>query len=100
MEQVTPILAAAGAGDAQMAEQLLPLVYEELRRWQFDTCVQVPMFNRRAIHFNVIVVCWRTPQAICTFSGPPLRRRLSSASVRPRRRNCPCTRPSAWSASA
>ena len=31
-EQVTQILSAAGAGDAQAAEQLLPLLYEELRR--------------------------------------------------------------------
>ena len=31
-EQVTQILDAAGAGDAQAAEKLLPLVYEELRR--------------------------------------------------------------------
>jgi RNA polymerase sigma factor (TIGR02999 family) len=31
-EQVTQILEAAGAGDAQAAEKLLPLVYEELRR--------------------------------------------------------------------
>lgn len=30
--QVTQIIEAAGAGDAQAAEQLLPLVYEELRR--------------------------------------------------------------------
>lgn len=30
--QVTQILEAVGAGDAQAAEQLLPLVYEELRR--------------------------------------------------------------------
>lgn len=31
-EQVTRILEAAGAGDEQAAEKLLPLVYEELRR--------------------------------------------------------------------
>ncbi|MGA2655927.1 MAG: sigma-70 family RNA polymerase sigma factor [Verrucomicrobiota bacterium] len=31
-EQVTQILDAVGAGDAQAAEKLLPLVYEELRR--------------------------------------------------------------------
>jgi len=31
-EQVTQILEAVGAGDAQAAEKLLPLVYEELRR--------------------------------------------------------------------
>jgi RNA polymerase sigma factor (TIGR02999 family) len=31
-EQVTQILAAAGAGDERAAERLLPLVYEELRR--------------------------------------------------------------------
>lgn len=31
-EQMTQILEAVGAGDAQAAEQLLPLVYEELRR--------------------------------------------------------------------
>jgi len=31
-EHATQVLAAAGAGDAQAAEQLLPLVYEELRR--------------------------------------------------------------------
>src|SRR3974390_2430699 len=31
-EQVTQILDAAGAGDEQAAEKLLPLVYEELRR--------------------------------------------------------------------
>jgi RNA polymerase sigma factor (TIGR02999 family) len=31
-EQVTRILNAVGAGDAQVAEKLLPLVYEELRR--------------------------------------------------------------------
>ncbi len=31
-EQVTQILEAAGAGDPQAAEKLLPLVYEELRR--------------------------------------------------------------------
>ena len=31
-EQVTHILEAAGAGDAQAAEKLLPLVYDELRR--------------------------------------------------------------------
>ena len=30
--QVTQILEAAGAGDAQAAEKLLPLVYDELRR--------------------------------------------------------------------
>ena len=30
--QVTQILEAVGAGDARAAEQLLPLVYEELRR--------------------------------------------------------------------
>lgn len=30
--QVTRILEAVGAGDPQAAEQLLPLVYEELRR--------------------------------------------------------------------
>ncbi|SPE52656.1 hypothetical protein SBV1_1570026 [Verrucomicrobia bacterium] len=32
LEPVTPILAAVGAGDHQSAEQLLPLVYNELRR--------------------------------------------------------------------
>ena len=32
VEPVTEILDAAGAGDAQAAEKLLPLVYEELRR--------------------------------------------------------------------
>jgi RNA polymerase sigma factor (TIGR02999 family) len=31
-EQITQILNAAGAGDAHAAEQLLPLVYDELRR--------------------------------------------------------------------
>jgi RNA polymerase sigma factor (TIGR02999 family) len=31
-EQVTQILEAVGAGDAQAAEKLLPLVYEELRK--------------------------------------------------------------------
>src|ERR1017187_109651 len=31
-EPVTQILEAVGAGDAQAAEKLLPLVYEELRR--------------------------------------------------------------------
>ena len=31
-EQVTQILDAVGAGDAQAAEKLLPMVYEELRR--------------------------------------------------------------------
>jgi RNA polymerase sigma factor (TIGR02999 family) len=31
-EQVTQILEAVGAGDAQAGEKLLPLVYEELRR--------------------------------------------------------------------
>jgi RNA polymerase sigma factor (TIGR02999 family) len=31
-EQVTQILEAVGAGDAQAAEKLLPLVYDELRR--------------------------------------------------------------------
>ena len=31
-EQVTQVLEAAGAGDERAAEQLLPLVYEELRR--------------------------------------------------------------------
>src|SRR5271163_4759822 len=31
-EQVTQILDAVGAGDAQAAEKLLPLVYEELRK--------------------------------------------------------------------
>lgn len=31
-EQVTQILAAARVGDPQAVEQLLPLVYEELRR--------------------------------------------------------------------
>jgi len=31
-EQVTQVLDAVGAGDAQAAEKLLPLVYEELRR--------------------------------------------------------------------
>jgi RNA polymerase sigma factor (TIGR02999 family) len=31
-EQITQILDAIGSGDAQAAEQLLPLVYEELRR--------------------------------------------------------------------
>src|SRR5208283_2292122 len=31
-EQVTQILDAVGAGDAQAAEKLLPLVYDELRR--------------------------------------------------------------------
>jgi DNA-binding GntR family transcriptional regulator len=31
-EQVTQILDAVGAGDPQAAGQLLPLVYEELRR--------------------------------------------------------------------
>jgi len=31
-EQVTAILAAVGAGDKQAAEELLPLVYNELRR--------------------------------------------------------------------
>ena len=31
-EQVTQILDAVGAGDTRAAEQLLPLVYEELRR--------------------------------------------------------------------
>jgi RNA polymerase sigma factor (TIGR02999 family) len=31
-EQVTQILDAVGAGDAQAAEKLMPLVYEELRR--------------------------------------------------------------------
>src|SRR5579863_2571218 len=31
-EHITQILEAAGAGDTQAAEQLLPLVYEELRR--------------------------------------------------------------------
>ena len=30
--QVTQILEAVGAGEAQAAEKLLPLVYEELRR--------------------------------------------------------------------
>src|SRR5262245_51011338 len=32
MNDVTRILAAAGAGDPRAAEQLLPLVYDELRR--------------------------------------------------------------------
>jgi len=32
LEQLTQILQAAGAGDEQAAEQLLPLVYDELRR--------------------------------------------------------------------
>src|SRR5262249_8372704 len=32
MNQVTRILASIGHGDAQAADQLLPLVYEELRR--------------------------------------------------------------------
>jgi RNA polymerase sigma factor (TIGR02999 family) len=31
-EQLTEVIEAAGAGDAQAAEQLLPLVYDELRR--------------------------------------------------------------------
>jgi hypothetical protein len=31
-EQVTQILDAAGAGDPQAAEKLVPMVYEELRR--------------------------------------------------------------------
>ena len=30
-EQLTQVIEAAGAGDAQAAEKLLPLVYEELR---------------------------------------------------------------------
>jgi len=32
MNEVTQILTAIGAGDSQAAEQLLPLVYDELRR--------------------------------------------------------------------
>ncbi len=41
-EQVTQILAAAGLGDPQAAEQLLPLVYEELRRLAAAKMAQQP----------------------------------------------------------
>jgi RNA polymerase sigma factor (TIGR02999 family) len=40
--QVTQILEAVGAGDAQVAEQLLPLVYEELRRLAAAKMAQQP----------------------------------------------------------
>jgi RNA polymerase sigma factor (TIGR02999 family) len=41
-EHVTQILAAVGAGDQQAAEQLLPLVYDELRRLAAARMAQVP----------------------------------------------------------
>jgi RNA polymerase sigma factor (TIGR02999 family) len=41
-EQLTQILDAVGAGDAQAAEKLLPLVYEELR------CLAAPKMAREA----------------------------------------------------
>jgi RNA polymerase sigma factor (TIGR02999 family) len=41
-QQVTQILQAVGAGDAQAAENLLPLVYEELRRLAAARMAQAP----------------------------------------------------------
>ena len=41
-EQVTQILEAAGAGDTQAAERLLPLIYEELRRLAAAKMAQEP----------------------------------------------------------
>ncbi len=41
-EQVTRLLAAAGIGDPQAAEQLLPLVYDELRRLAAAKMAQQP----------------------------------------------------------
>lgn len=41
-EQITKILQAAGAGDAQASEQLLPLVYGELRRLAAGKMAQQP----------------------------------------------------------
>src|SRR6516162_9550417 len=41
-EHVTEILEAAGAGDKHAAEQLLPLVYEELRRLAAAKMAQQP----------------------------------------------------------
>src|SRR5208283_2259482 len=41
-EQVTQILDAVAAGDAQAAEKLLPLVYEELRRLAAAKMAQQP----------------------------------------------------------
>jgi RNA polymerase sigma factor (TIGR02999 family) len=41
-EQVTEVLAAAGAGDKEAAEKLLPLVYEQLRRLAAARMAQQP----------------------------------------------------------
>ena len=41
-EQLTQVIEAAGAGDAQAAEKLLPLVYEELRRLAAAKMAQEP----------------------------------------------------------
>jgi RNA polymerase sigma factor (TIGR02999 family) len=41
-QQVTQILAAVGAGDKRAAEELLPLVYEELRRLAAAKMAQQP----------------------------------------------------------
>jgi RNA polymerase sigma factor (TIGR02999 family) len=41
-EQLTQVIEAAGAGDAQAAEELLPLVYEELRRLAAAKMAQQP----------------------------------------------------------
>ena len=67
---------------------------------QFETDVQVPICNRLAIHFRVIVVSWRNRQAIFTFSGSPFLRKFNSRSPHPRRRNSATTTFSACASSA
>ncbi len=54
MNEVTAILQAAGQGDRQAAQQLLPLVYDELRR-----LAAAKLANERA------VTRWR-PRRWCT----------------------------------
>ena len=64
---------------------------------QLDTDLHAPIFNRRAIHGNVIVVSCRRRSAIFTFFGSPLRRAANSPSCHPR---SVCTMLSACASSA
>ena len=58
MSDVTRILSAIEEGDAAAAEKLLPLVYDELRRWQHRSwSTRMPAILSSRPHLFMTLTC-------------------------------------------
>src|SRR5262245_13481841 len=78
MPDVTQLLDAAAAGDQKAAADLLPLVYDELRKWL------LPAWRRRRPDILYSPAPWST-RHICDWSAAAsLRTGMAGATFRPR----------------